>query len=210
MLPTTRPLLLPQLQPEVVVKPDTPTPGTSGPAPIYLCCGDHGEGGQQQHAPTATREAIATAHKSRRPPRARGHPLAHTITHRNASVSVLQDLIYQFIAAWEELDPYGTCFISVSDMTSLLLSVPAPLGVKGLERPHVCVQEAIMSVDIPCRWAPRRSLADSRTPPAAVAAHAPSTLARCLPLSLPSRASQAPRHALSGGAARASQSNRRR
>jgi hypothetical protein len=60
-------------------------------------------------------------------------------------------MISAFIAAWEELDPYGTCYISVTDLTALLLNTPYPLGVQGQERAAVKVQEIIMSVDIPYR-----------------------------------------------------------
>mmetsp|Transcript_29707 Transcript_29707/g.77007 ORF Transcript_29707/g.77007 Transcript_29707/m.77007 type:complete len:1190 (-) Transcript_29707:1393-4962(-) len=66
-------------------------------------------------------------------------------------ISVGQDQILEFVSVWKELDPFGTSYISVKQLTTLLQELPPQLGVKGLPRPQSIIQEIIFSVDIPLR-----------------------------------------------------------
>mmetsp|Transcript_29721 Transcript_29721/g.77084 ORF Transcript_29721/g.77084 Transcript_29721/m.77084 type:complete len:380 (-) Transcript_29721:955-2094(-) len=67
------------------------------------------------------------------------------------NTTVGQDDVNEFIAAWEDLDPFGTSYIHVKQLTILLSQVPPPLGIRGLPQMYKCVQEIILDVDIPLR-----------------------------------------------------------
>ncbi|KAG2432071.1 hypothetical protein HXX76_008998 [Chlamydomonas incerta] len=59
--------------------------------------------------------------------------------------------LHTFTEVWEDLDPHGSGFIPASALTSLLLRLPKPLGVKKLDSQMLRVQEIVLSTNIPIR-----------------------------------------------------------
>lgn len=64
-----------------------------------------------------------------------------------------QDHISAFSHAWSKVDTQGTSYVDAMGLTTVLMHVPPPLGVQGLDRPHLRVQQIILAVDIPLRCA---------------------------------------------------------
>ena len=62
-----------------------------------------------------------------------------------------QDHILAFVETWEELDVAGEGFIDAHSLTTLLVAVPPPMGVKGQDHVSMRVQDIIMEVEIPFR-----------------------------------------------------------
>lgn len=50
------------------------------------------------------------------------------------------------------LDPFGTGYIDANHVTSLLLAIEPPMGVKGLDGQGLRIQEIVQNVMIPLRW----------------------------------------------------------
>lgn len=65
--------------------------------------------------------------------------------------AVQSDHLQAFVDVWEELDENGSGFIAAHKLTALLMGVPPPMGVKGLDRSSEVVQNLVLSVDIPLR-----------------------------------------------------------
>ena len=54
---------------------------------------------------------------------------------------------------WEDLDAYGSGFIDASTLTAVLLAVPSPMGVEGLDRVPRRIQDIVQQAIIPLRGA---------------------------------------------------------
>eukprot|EP00798_Chlamydomonas_sp_ICE-L_P006468 gene6469-3102_t len=67
------------------------------------------------------------------------------------SMDITHTHILAFVEKWEELDVDGSGFIDATCLTSLLLAVPTPMGVKGKDRIIMRVQNILMEADIPYR-----------------------------------------------------------
>ncbi|GAX83896.1 hypothetical protein CEUSTIGMA_g11321.t1, partial [Chlamydomonas eustigma] len=67
------------------------------------------------------------------------------------SMAVTQKHIQAFVDSWEELDVEGSGFIDANNMTTLLQAVPTPMGVKGRDRHSKCIQDIVMSIQVPLR-----------------------------------------------------------
>ena len=57
-----------------------------------------------------------------------------------------------FVETWEEIDEDGSGLIHATHLTSLLIAVPPPMGVKGMDRLPKRVQEIVQDTKIPLRW----------------------------------------------------------
>eukprot|EP00798_Chlamydomonas_sp_ICE-L_P013789 gene13789-19698_t len=67
------------------------------------------------------------------------------------SLRVKQDHVRSYTDAWRMLDPKATGFIPISTLTSLLASIPHPLGVRGRDKLAERTRTIIMTTDIPNR-----------------------------------------------------------
>jgi Ca2+-binding EF-hand superfamily protein len=56
-----------------------------------------------------------------------------------------------FVESWEEIDVNGSGYISAADLTSVLLQVSPPLGVKGVPHATARIQQMLQDADIPLR-----------------------------------------------------------
>ena len=65
---------------------------------------------------------------------------------------VISLALQAFVTTWEMLDPFGTGYIDATHVTSLLLAIEPPMGIKGLDAPGMRVQEIVQNVMIPLRW----------------------------------------------------------
>ncbi len=60
--------------------------------------------------------------------------------------------------SWEALDPLGTGFIHASQLGSLLVAVPPPLGIRDQDRLPARLWDLLTSTDIALRWVWEHSL----------------------------------------------------
>lgn len=60
-------------------------------------------------------------------------------------------MIQEFVETWEELDEDGSGMINAMSLTTLLLAVTPPMGVKGLDRVPKRIQEVVQDTQIPLR-----------------------------------------------------------
>ena len=56
-----------------------------------------------------------------------------------------------FTRVWKSLDPNGTGFIDPLHLTTLLVNLDSPLGVKSCPHERLMVQELLFQTDIPLR-----------------------------------------------------------
>ncbi len=62
--------------------------------------------------------------------------------------------MHAFKEAWADLDPHCSGYIPLSELTSLLMHMPAPLGVQGMDgRPAKNALGQVLTTSIPYRCA---------------------------------------------------------
>ena len=61
------------------------------------------------------------------------------------------DIEQAFLETWEVLDADGSGMINATGLTTLLLEVPPPMGVKGLDRTPMRIQTVVQDTQIPLR-----------------------------------------------------------
>lgn len=71
-------------------------------------------------------------------------------------VTLFSQLMSQaFLESWEALDKDGSGMLPAACLTSILMAVRPPMGVKGLDRVPKRIQAIVCEAAIPLRWALR-------------------------------------------------------
>ena len=60
-------------------------------------------------------------------------------------------LMKAFVDTWEEIDTEASGFIEAPSLTTILMALPPPMGVKGLNQGPRRIQEVVQDTDIPLR-----------------------------------------------------------